>query len=252
MSATPGRYSPTHVDERLVEPVNACRVVTLIHLADIASLGEAVTRPNGRRISKRGYKSLLTRMRNATGEPARPSYNQGHIDTLMQAGFKGYPRVVPFNEPFERIRESVQDGFAISLAGQAGADPATGHPGVPQGSPLAQFTRVEHQILIVRERQRDGQTEWLIYDPMVPWNPRHRGYWAPAEHVRIFGKRFASAGGDYIAERVKIGSWTKLARFRTERDAQVASLKKRARDAERERDQARADLAACQAELGGP
>lgn len=249
MPATRGSYLPTHIDERLIQPVNSCRIATLIHFVDIASLGEAVTRPNGKRLGKRAYRNLLDRMREATGIPDREGYNQGHIPQMMQAGFPRYPAVDLFNTTWDRISSSVQNGFAVSIAGQAGKSP--GHTGIPAGSPLRQHTTVDHQILAVRERTREGVAHWLIYDPMVPWNPRHRGYWVPRDHVRMFADRF-EVGGDYVAERVKIGGWSQVAECHRDSKAAVDAAREAQRVAEAAQKQAqkalkavKEDLAAC-------
>jgi hypothetical protein len=144
----------------------------------------------------------------------------------------------------------VRDGFAISLAGRSGDGPG-GREGVPAGSPLRDHTLVDHQILVVRHNVVDGEARMLVYDPMVPWNLRHRGYWAPAGHVRIFANRFASDGGTLVAERVKIGAWTQAAMERRRCNDEVEELRSRLREARVAREAAQTALAACQEQLGG-
>lgn len=195
-------YRPLLFSER-VEPndlgkFDLCRAASLAMGIDAATLGEWTTNANGSKWGKAKIKRALEKMRAATGEEGRGSYNQGHMDDFLRGvnfPVEAYER---FNKPMSEIKQTLKT-HVVFLAGDVRHTPAA--------SPLRKYVNpnVGHEIILTGI-SNDG-TKIAFIDPMTPHGTKRYQRWAPVAHFAKFGSEFKE-GKDYIAGRMKRGQYT--------------------------------------------
>lgn len=203
MPATPEKYRPLLFSE-LVSlnsegKADLCRPATLAMLYDMATLGAWTTNPNGSRWGKARIVKTLRAMRNATGEPDRGSYNQGHVPAFLQAMGAPANTWEKYNRPWRDIVQSLKDGYAVELSGDVRHTPA--------GSPLRKYVNpnVGHNIALVGINPEKQRVAFI--DPMTPHGVSKYVRWAPYSHFKAFAKEFAD-GTNLVAGRVKKGRFS--------------------------------------------
>ncbi len=204
MAATRSEYNPLLVSERLVKRLTLCRASTTGMAWFMSTLGEATIWPNGRQFGESKLRTLLQDARVATGEPLRKGYNQSHVTAFLKAfGSHLTIKDVIYNKSRLRIRESLQWGFAVCMAGNVAETPAD--------SILRDLVgEVAHEMLFY-----DWQGGWktgtvAVIDPMTPPGTRFYVGRVPVREMFMFGSRY-KIGNRFNAERYKIGKYAKAA-----------------------------------------
>lgn len=193
-------YRPTLIDEHLdMRDVDddgdldatLCRAAATAMALDAMTDGEWTRNTVGNRWGKARIKTLLKRMRAATGEPNRQGYNQSHVDDFVRGA--GFPTDIIriYNKPMSDIKARLKAGFTVTLAGDV--------KGTPAGSPLRRHVNagVGHEIIVTR-LSADGKKAWFI-DPMTRYGTTPYERLAPWPHFVGFAKRFM-VSGNAIAE----------------------------------------------------
>jgi hypothetical protein len=204
MVATKERYKPKLVSEKLDRPLTLCRAAATGMAVFAMTLGESCTYPNGYTWGNVRIKQALKQARENTGEPNRPGYNQSHIPAFLKAflSIRMEPSEYIFNKTRKRIRERLQTGHAITMAGDVA--------GTPLDSKLRRYVNpgVGHQLFFF-----DWQGEWKTgtvasIDPMTPPDATNYIRRIPVSEMWGFGRRFSMDTGDgriYTAEKWRIG-----------------------------------------------
>lgn len=203
MPATPEKYRPLLFSE-LVSlnsegKADLCRAASLAMLYDMATLGAWTTNPSGSRWGKARIVKTLRAMRNATGEPNRGSYNQGHVPAFLQAMGAPASTWEKYNRPWKDIVQSLKDGYAVELSGDVRHTPA--------GSPLRKYVNpnVGHNIALVGINPAKQKVAFI--DPMTPHGVAKYVRWAPYAHFKAFAQEFAD-GTNLVAGRVQKGKFS--------------------------------------------
>jgi len=210
MAASREHYRPPLISERLVLPLTLCRAAATGMAWAMATLGESVTRADGREFGNAVFTKRLKQARTNTGEPLRPGYNQSHMEDFMRAwGCSLKLKDVKYNKKRAAIRESLQNGYAITLAGNVGS----------VANPLSKLNKyvnpVGHELIFF-----DWQGGWrtgsvAFIDPMTPVGVPNYVRRVPVLEMWQFGSYFQLMG-IYGAERWKIGKYTRALNTRRE------------------------------------
>ena len=208
MAVDSRQYRPTLIDEHLdMQDVDndgdldatLCRAAATAMALDCMTDGEWTRTVKGERWGRARIKTLLKRMRAATGEPNRAGYNQSHVDDFVRGA--GFPTEIIriFNKSMPDLKKKLKEGFVVTLAGDVAGTPAT--------SPLRKYVNpgVGHEIIITRIN-KDG-TKAAFIDPMTRHGTRKYERWAPWSHFQGFAKRFGTSSAR-IAEIWKRGRLT--------------------------------------------
>ena len=208
MAVDPMKYRPILMSEWLAPKdidddgdldLTLCRASATGMALGAMTLGEWTRTSKGSNWGRARIKTLLNRMRYATGEPNRPGYNQSHVPDFVRGA--GFPASIIqiYNKPWPDIKESLKSGFVVTLAGDVA--------GTPAGSPMRRYVNpgVGHEILLTR-LSNDGKQIAFI-DPMTPHGTAVYERWAPTSHVNGFSSRFKS-DNNVIAERWRRGKLT--------------------------------------------
>ncbi len=227
-------YRPPLASERIIVPpgipYRGCGISTIWHGYAVATHGET-TLNNKVRVKttlerakdlKRGWRAF-----EATGDD-NGYPDQGDVDDICNAMFPDLPLPILFNRrDWSAYREKIKT-YAISIAVRLRAL----HP----SSPLRRYTSADHQLLCLDERRKNGQTEWLIYDPMKPQTNKYWGIWVPMSHVKKGA--LAIENGLVISSLFPRGKWT-----------QEALTRRQLRAVRAERDEAEDTLDDCRDKL---
>jgi hypothetical protein len=143
-------------------------------------------------------KKALERMRAATGDEDRGSYNQGHMDDFL----RGIKAPVEAYKPFNRTMADIKKKLPTHVVFLAGDVRHT-----RKASPLRKYVNggVGHEIILVGIN-KDG-TQLAFIDPMTPHGTDKYKRWAPVEDFRKFGSEFRE-GKNYIAGTMRRGKYT--------------------------------------------
>ena len=197
------RYNPLLISER-VEPndvgqLDLCRAASFLMVWDAATNGDATTYPNGKRWGKARIRNTLAKMRRATGDELRGSYNTGHMDEFAKGA--GIPPNAwePQFLPFASLVQGLQDGYAYTLSGDVRH--------TPPGSPLRKYVNggVGHDTALIRIS--DDLEQIAFIDPMTPHGTAKYLRWAPRRDFRLFAKEFETAGS-IVSGRIKKGYYS--------------------------------------------
>jgi hypothetical protein len=208
MAVSLEHYRPTLIDEHLHmldvdgdgdKDATLCRAAATAMALDAMTLGEWTRTSKGDRWGKARIRTLLARMRNATGEPRRAGYNQSHVPDFIKGA--GFPTDILriYNKPTSDIKDKLAAGFVATVAGDVALTPA--------GSPLRKYVNgnVGHEIILTRMIKDRSKIAFI--DPMTPHGTAKYERWAPANDVHRFMGRFRSNGNN-IAEIWKRGKLT--------------------------------------------
>jgi hypothetical protein len=238
-------YRPTLIDEHLdMRDVDKdgdldatlCRAAATAMALDAMTNGEWTRTVKGDRWGRARIKTLLQRMRMATGEPLRSGYNQSHVDEFVRGA--GFPTDIIriYNKPMKDIKGKLKDGFTVTLAGDV--------RGTPVNSPLRRYVNpgVGHEIIITRV-SGDG-TRAAFIDPMTRHGTVNYERWAPWSHFVGFAKRFVT-GGNAIAEIWKRGRLTEAKEVARDRARVIEDLQGRLLRLSKEWEKQQRELITC-------
>jgi len=202
MSVQTAKYKPILFSERLAPngagAFTMCRGASLAMAFDAGTNGDWTTNPDGSRWGRAKIKNMLDRMRVATGEPQRDSYNQGHVPEFLKAMGAPPEAYQTANVSWADLIADLKSGFVVELAGN------TRHTSVD--SPLRKYVNpVDHDILMVD--YKDGRIAFI--DPMTPHGTARYIRWAPAQHFEQFASEFRT-GGNNVAGRIKRGKYSEI------------------------------------------
>ena len=204
MAPTREQYRPPLVSEKLVSPWTLCRAAVTGMAWAMATLGESMTFPDGDPWGAPRIRTALIDARENTGDPTRSGYNQSHVEAFLRAFGSGLKlEDVKYNKSKTKIRESLQGHYAISLAGNVGRTPA--------GSKLRKWVNaVGHQLLFFDWEGGQKTGTVAVIDPMTPQLVSNYVRRVPVAEMWAFGSAF-QASGVFVAERYRIGHYTKQA-----------------------------------------
>ncbi len=219
MVARKWRFVPLQMSERLDPPLTLCRAVAVGVAVQLMTTGESVVAPTGRQWGRQTIKQAIERARKLTGEPNRKGYNQSHIPAFLAAFNSPCRKDYIFNKSRRRIRESLQNGYAVTLAGNVGH--------VKGKSKLKRdVNNVAHEMIFWdwQGGNRTGTVSFI--DGMTPQGSATYIRRVPVSQMFQFASAFGQ-NGVFIAERWKVGEYT-AARQQEKRSARlVLSLQKR-------------------------
>jgi len=250
MAVSSEAYVPLLVSEKLSRNPNGqldlCRAAVLAMLLNTGTDGEWMTKPNGRDWGKKRMTKLLEGMRKATGDPARGSYNQGHVSSFVRGADGPTDAYEVANAPWAAIVAGLEVGkWCYDLAGDV--------RDTPEGSPLRKYVNpdVGHDIFLLKI-SKDGERIAFI-DPMTPPGTKNYVRWAPTSHFRQFAQRFMyGSNRRVVAGRVKKGYYSEANKVRRnkqgaleEQRVQILELKQQVVSKQAKLQALRDDLALC-------
>lgn len=202
-------YRPLLIDEHLNmldidndgdKDATLCRAAASLMAGDAVTGGELTTTQKGGKWGRAKIRAVLGKMRQSTGAPKRPGYNQSHVAGFVKAMGLPADSYERFNKSMGEAKAKLKQGYVVTVAGDVGL--------TPYGSPLRRYVNpgVGHEIIITRVT-KDG-TKAAFIDPMTPHGTKVYERWAPWSHFVAFAKRFGAPGAR-IMEIWKRGKYAK-------------------------------------------
>jgi hypothetical protein len=225
----PGRYRVPFTSERLLPAIpgvgfNGCRVASAYMASAIATAGESMTTPQGTLKTPALRAHDLHRMRKATGEPQRDSFNTSHMADFQRA--LGLPTPERWTGTFEELWD---DDAAFTIAG----DPShiAGASTLEALAAERGWTGASHELVLLPGKR---STHGTVMDPMRSQAGTYHGDRIPKAELRQFMQSAdLDAGGKPVAERYVPGEWTAEAMTRRRMAARIDSIEDDAARTER-------------------
>ena len=264
MTATAAKYLPRYYSEIVREAIGSfddCAICSGLTLYDAATMGEGVTRDDGRLMDTIRLRELRDEAGLAPDGPLRLNDVAKYLRWVSEK--------VDMAPPFELDHYPGHPGGTLRVTWAEFKDRIqNGHVGILLGNPIA----VKDPASPLRSRQvnddyghavglMDGRAETAtLFDPLTRKGPDWRGEWVPWQDLRQFtearkgGARLYGTADAIGCALARIGSETEAARAERKAAKRISTLMERV-DAQKaqtelhrdERDDALARLLACEA-----
>ncbi len=214
MTATVLKYEPPTTPETWMRPINGCRLSVLVSARAFETLGEELTRPNGKPYDRKLRTVLMRSLRAATGRGRNaPGYTRDNALRAYAKVFGEDANAVRANDRPRIIKDNLEDGWFYSISGNTGR--------TRPGSPLRRFVNpVAHEIGIAPFPYPNGDV-----DVCEPMSPMSRGWVrVPWKDIKAFSSEFAFDMGRRVCIRFKTGRYTEAAMVRRRKNDALAKL----------------------------